>query len=95
MPPGIQLIWPGDFQEGAWLVSSCQCANLWTKVRCSGVQSPVSDDESLVHSGQQKLYHAVQIPVQNAVHPKVAQREKKHVKALKYLPLFHFVHRYN
>ncbi len=53
MAPGIQLILPGDFQEGAWPVSGCQCANPWTKVRCSGVQSPVSDDESLVHSGQQ------------------------------------------
>ncbi|MGK3472539.1 hypothetical protein ACSLOS_31890, partial [Klebsiella pneumoniae] len=27
MAPGIQLILPGDFQEGAWPVSGCQCAN--------------------------------------------------------------------
>ena len=86
MAPGIQLILPGDFQEGAWPVSGCQCANPWTKVRCSGVQSPVSDDESPVHSGQQRLYHAVQRPVQNGVHPSVAQRDQRHVKALKYLP---------
>ncbi|MDV3394721.1 hypothetical protein NX026_30135, partial [Klebsiella pneumoniae] len=32
MAPGIQLILPGDFQEGAWPVSGCQCANPWTKV---------------------------------------------------------------
>ena len=50
MAPGIQLILPGDFQVGAWPVSGCQCANPWTKVRCSGVQSPVSDDESGVAS---------------------------------------------
>ncbi|MFX3311573.1 hypothetical protein V6087_26740, partial [Klebsiella pneumoniae] len=31
MAPGIQLILPGDFQEGAWPVSGCQCANPWTK----------------------------------------------------------------
>ena len=67
MAPGIQLILPGDFQEGAWPVSGCQCANPWTKVRYSGVQSPVSDDESPVHSGQQRLYHAVRRPVQNGV----------------------------
>ena len=94
MAPGIQLILPGDFQEGAWPVSGCQCANPWTKVKCSGVQSPVSDDESPVHSGQQRLYRAVQRPVQNGVHPSVVQRDQRHVKALKYLPFLHCVHRY-
>ncbi|MDI7115993.1 hypothetical protein, partial [Klebsiella pneumoniae] len=59
MAPGIQLILPGDFQEGAWPVSGCQGANPWTKERGSGVQSTVSDDGSHVLSGQQRLYHAV------------------------------------
>ncbi|WP_241373816.1 hypothetical protein, partial [Klebsiella pneumoniae] len=44
----MQLILPGDFQEGAWPVSGCQFANPWTKGRCSGVQSPFSDDGSPV-----------------------------------------------
>ncbi|WP_241365332.1 hypothetical protein, partial [Klebsiella pneumoniae] len=38
MAPGLQLILPGDFKEGAWPVSVCQCANPLTKVRCSVLQ---------------------------------------------------------
>ena len=53
MAPGIQLILPGDFQKEHGLFQAVNVQNPWTKVRCSGVQSPVSDDESPVHSGQQ------------------------------------------
>ncbi len=86
MAPGIPLILPGDFQEGAWPVSCCQCANPWTKVRCSGVQSPVSDDGSTVHSGQQRLYHAVQRPFQNGVHPSVTPTFHGQANTITYLP---------
>ena len=60
MAPGIQLILPGDFQEGAWPVSGCQCANPWTKVRSfignaallpKNLVSPASTLTSVLTSG--------------------------------------------
>ncbi len=56
------------------------------KVRCSGVRSPVSDDGSPVHSGQQRLYRAVQRPVQMVFTLRLLKRPN--MKALKYLTIF-------
>jgi uncharacterized membrane protein len=79
MAPGIQLILPGDFQEGAWPDEGNQCVILFNSplnVRFSQVKIPVVN-----HVNQRSLWSAeavslLQRPVQNGVHPSLNQHPK-------------------
>ncbi len=78
MASGSRLILTWVIFKVGDMVSVSQAINVSFKsldkskvCRCSDL--PVSDDnESPVHSGQQRPYHAVQRPVQNGIHPSVA-----------------------
>jgi hypothetical protein len=72
---GIQLILPGDFQEGAWPVSGCQYANPWTKVRFQ-VFNFLFQMTNHLFTLVSKAVSRVQRPVQNIL-PFVAQRNQR------------------
>ncbi len=84
-----------DFQEGAWPVSGCQSKNPWIKVdvfRCSiSLFQMTNHLFTLVSRG---CITPFKRPVQNGDHPSAAQRDQRHVKALKYLPFLHCGHHY-